>query len=554
MASESPFAVQLGTNYCPKDNEVLEIQALLVEPTLRLKNLDDEITELQKAIDKLVEEHTSLRGYVEAHQALISPVRRLPLDIIQEIFVACIPKHRNCVMSASEAPVLLGRICSSWRALSLTTPCLWASLHIVEPPRGRYGSSNTLVDEKVVQRLDTMKMWLGRSGQCPLSISLQSGPDYESPPGTPPTSRSKSGEFLQGLIPFVGRWQHILFRTPSFILDGMAHLTPADMPMLESVAFYPQQHHFPPRALNWENFGMLSCPRLTSFSTTGNSFKPESLPLRWQQLTALTIEGPTWETSMTTEATLQTLSQCSGLRSCKLIVDDRQFPPTANIESLHPAVELPFLHTLELDFGTVASSLLDRLSLPQLRDFALHGRANGIASFLSACARLECLRIASDSFTKASLLESLRALPPTMRHLTIQDITRGGMDISLVPPLDDDVLAALTPAPGLPACCPSLKTLTINYCTLISDAALLRFVTGRMESASGSEATLRRVDVQFNRRMMLDVMPTLQPFVDETELDVDIQYLPPVSTQFSPWQGLADAPSAWGFAPEYPVW
>ncbi|KAJ7634614.1 hypothetical protein FB45DRAFT_909361, partial [Roridomyces roridus] len=49
----------------------------------------------------------------------------------------CLPTHRNCVMDASEAPLLLGRISSAWRALSLATPRLWASLHIVdrgEPP------------------------------------------------------------------------------------------------------------------------------------------------------------------------------------------------------------------------------------------------------------------------------------------------------------------------------------------------------------------------------------------------------------------------------------
>ncbi|KAJ7796600.1 hypothetical protein B0H14DRAFT_3887487 [Mycena olivaceomarginata] len=463
MASESPFAAQLGTNYCPKDNEVLEIQALLVEPTLRLKNLDNEIAELQKAIDKLVEERDGLEVYVDAHKALISPARRLPLDIIQEIFVACIPKHRNCVMSASEAPVLLGRICSSWRALSLTTPRLWASLHIVEPPRERYGSPNTVVDEKVAQRLDTMKMWLGRSGQCPLSISLQSGPNYESPPGTPTTSHSRSGEFLQELISFVGRWQHIHFRTPSSILERIAHLTPADVPMLESVAFYPQQNQFPPRGLDWENFGMLS-----------------------------------------------------GV--------------AVSLGLLHLPVELPFLHTLELDFGTIPSNLLHRLSLLQLREFTLHGRIDAhhpIAPFFGVCTCLETLNIDSNSFTKTSLLESLRALPPTMRHLTVYDISPGS---PLTTSLDDDVLAALTPAPEPSAvCCPSLETLSIDFSSLISDEALLRFVTGRMASPGGSEPTLKRVDIQFNRRMTSDIMPTLKPFVEEIGLD-----------------GLADAPSPWG--------
>ncbi|KAJ6581969.1 hypothetical protein B0H19DRAFT_893223, partial [Mycena capillaripes] len=121
----SPFAARLGTNYCPKDEEILEIKTLLIEPYLRLKRLDDEIADLQRAIDKLAEERDGLGVFVEGHKALLSPVRRLPLDVIQEIFIACIPTHRNCVMSASEAPVLLGRICSSWRAISLSMPRLW---------------------------------------------------------------------------------------------------------------------------------------------------------------------------------------------------------------------------------------------------------------------------------------------------------------------------------------------------------------------------------------------------------------------------------------------
>ncbi|KAJ6478814.1 hypothetical protein C8R47DRAFT_631116 [Mycena vitilis] len=118
----SQFTARPGTNYCPKDEEVPEIQGLLVKFNIRLKHLDDEIADLQKATDKLAEERDSLGSYAAAHKALISPARRLPLDIIQEIFIACLPTHRNCVMSASEAPVLLGRICSAWRTISLSTP------------------------------------------------------------------------------------------------------------------------------------------------------------------------------------------------------------------------------------------------------------------------------------------------------------------------------------------------------------------------------------------------------------------------------------------------
>ncbi len=59
-----------------------EIRSPLVELTLRLNHLDDEITHLQEAIDKLAQERDSLGAYVAAHKAPVSPVRRLPLDII----------------------------------------------------------------------------------------------------------------------------------------------------------------------------------------------------------------------------------------------------------------------------------------------------------------------------------------------------------------------------------------------------------------------------------------------------------------------------------------
>ncbi|KAF8199990.1 hypothetical protein K438DRAFT_1516203, partial [Mycena galopus ATCC 62051] len=121
----SPFASRLGTNYCPEDTELPQIKALLVEPCLRLKGIDDEIAIMQKALKMLIEKRDALADYVAAHKALLSPLRRLPLDIIEEIFVACLPAHRNCVMSAQDAPVILGRVCSSWRSISLSTPRLW---------------------------------------------------------------------------------------------------------------------------------------------------------------------------------------------------------------------------------------------------------------------------------------------------------------------------------------------------------------------------------------------------------------------------------------------
>ncbi|KAJ7879470.1 hypothetical protein B0H14DRAFT_3772597, partial [Mycena olivaceomarginata] len=150
-----------------------------------------------------------LAAYVDAHK----PLFRLSAGSLESSrIVACLPTHRNCVMSASEAPVLLGRICSSWRAFSLSIPRLWARIHVVEPRPDPFNRPTASFDEKVAQRVQVTKMWLSRSGQCPLSISLESAPE-NSPPETE-VSSAASLQFLQVLVPFAPRWQHIHFTTP----------------------------------------------------------------------------------------------------------------------------------------------------------------------------------------------------------------------------------------------------------------------------------------------------------------------------------------------------
>ncbi|KAJ7252147.1 hypothetical protein B0H12DRAFT_962201, partial [Mycena haematopus] len=227
----SPFASKLDTNYCPVDEEVSEIHSLLVQPLSRLQDLDDRIADLQKAIDELTEERTSVKAYVDAHRALLSPARRLPLDMLQEIFVACLPTHRNCVMSASEPPVLLGRICSSWRTISLSTPCLWARLHIAEPSCPDLAMSLHVREHKLAQRVEITKAWLERSGQCPLSISLCGSPR----PNLAPPMYSNTSVLLQALIPFASRWLDISVTATSSDLDTLSTITENDVPMLKTL-------------------------------------------------------------------------------------------------------------------------------------------------------------------------------------------------------------------------------------------------------------------------------------------------------------------------------
>ncbi|KAJ7019210.1 hypothetical protein C8F04DRAFT_1148441 [Mycena alexandri] len=547
----SPFTSKLGTNYCPKDEELVEIKNLIIEPTLRLRRLDDEIVELQSALDKLAAERDSVEAFVDAHKALISPARRLPLDIIQEVFVACLPTHRNCVMSASEAPVLLGRICGLWRAISLSTPRLWSKIHIVEP---FHWLPSPLLEKKLAQRLETTKIWLERSGQCRLSISLECRTDGNDSSGYLPdhsTSAVTPGamQFLQALIPSSRRWRHIHFSAPLWMLwETMSHLREPDVPLLESVAIY---HNFRDDSAmgSLGPLEILRGARISSFATPGNSFVSTLLPLRWQQLTRLTIDGPPWNVGadLNSEAILRTVARCPELRFCRLGINDIE---NTEVHSQHPVVELPFLHTLELhcvgNMEPTVSFLLERISLPKLRSFTIRSSMDtqypgSLAPFFARSANLETLEIDSMAFSRASLIESLLGLPPTLRRLGIHNLNNRWGGIAAPPSLADETLAILTPAHGL-------QDLFINHCIDITDEALLRFVIARM---SDPHSMLLRIEVQFDRIMEADILPALKPFID-SGLNVSITHLVPVPVRFSPWHGLSDAPSSGDNYPQAP--
>jgi hypothetical protein len=109
------------------------------------------------------------------------------------------------------------------------------------------------------------------------------------------------------------------------------------------------------------------------------------------------------------------------------------------------------------------------------------------------------------------------------------------------PSLDNDALAILDVSLDRP--CLALQELVILNCRSVSDEALLHFITSRVP-------TLRRVNITFDREREVDILPSLQSSV-EAGLQIDITYISVAPPQFSPWQGLRDAPlvAPWTPAP-----
>ncbi|KAJ7634702.1 hypothetical protein FB45DRAFT_909603 [Roridomyces roridus] len=536
---ESPFSEILWTNHCPTDDEAPTIQSLLTEASLRLKEVNDEIQEMWRAYHKLLMKHYNLQCYIDSHTALLSPIRRMPQEILQEIFIACLPTRRDCVMSAEEAPILLGRVCRAWRTLTLNTPRLWASLHIVDHGiRPKSDSDNDEFSDytEPVENprsslvADVAQTWLERSGQCPLSISLQCDSGAEPTPS-----------LLQLLLSLAHRWQHIRFVVQNGFLQQMMELTAGDVPQLQSIVLQQHRQWFEPGQAppSWHSMRALRGPNVTDVTVRGSHIAFSKLGVEWSQLTALSnlrIDGVKNDSNhrLSMEEALTALSRCPQLRTLALELDDLG---AANSEGY--LVEHLLLESLSLS-GSVKTcgSLLDLLAVPQIKVLSLdlrvrffadssmpseHSHVQTLVRFVSTLHSLESLTINTYQFSSSAVCEILRSVTPDLQYLHIQSFVLGG-----------DVFTAMTPTTELPSLLPLLRDFQLDGDAQVSDETLQQFIIARA-------STLKRVKVNFMRKMKVDLRAELYHLTSDG-LDLSVTYRPPSFETFSPWEGLPDAP------------
>ncbi|KAJ6607799.1 hypothetical protein B0H10DRAFT_1745413, partial [Mycena sp. CBHHK59/15] len=119
----------LHTNFVPSDDECRRIRDLVVAPMKELEDTAEEIARLRATFAQLTRKRDRLAEFIDSHLALVSGARRLPHDIMQEIFTASLP-HDHASMTCTESPLLLTHICMEWRSLALSMPRLWTSLQL----------------------------------------------------------------------------------------------------------------------------------------------------------------------------------------------------------------------------------------------------------------------------------------------------------------------------------------------------------------------------------------------------------------------------------------
>ncbi|KAJ7724942.1 hypothetical protein DFH07DRAFT_971058 [Mycena maculata] len=463
----SPYEDILHTNTVPSDAECQKIRDLLVGPRAEIAALTDEIVATQAWLDELTRKRAVLTEFVDAHLELVSPIRRLPLDIVQEIFLACLPSGQNSTITEYDAPLLLCHICHSWRSVAFSTPGLWASIHIVVPSKDRMLS------------MDTVNKWLSKSGVLPLSISVTS-------------MEQNVSILLHTLIRFSFRWEHSKFTFPTYdSLSPLASVTPADVPILRTVAIECFRRAFQ-SAPEWSNVSFMSNPSVHSASITArDTAQIPSLPLRWEQLRRLSFR----DVLLTSDVALDIVQKCSLLETfsvTNLYVADRnggnlfQFLVTPNLTCLEYVAfsselgcipllsSTPSLQRLSLHGSRVSTtSLLEALSLvPTLRDLLVLGEPLSEATpdplFISSlvrtdtvlCPDLEEITLSFRAMPDQRLLDFIQVRTHLGRLTTIHVHLRRPREIDIIPFLQPQIGAGHKIA--LDYECPA--TMSVHYC------------------------------------------------------------------------------------------
>ena len=583
----SPFTSRLNSNYVPTDSESLEIQTLLKLPTSRLEELSTQLHELDDQSTQLRNEHSSLLLFISKHRALISLIRKLPINILQEIFIACLPAAHNAVMSRWEPPILLTQICSSWRKVALATPRLWKSIHIAVPGN-RSGSSREHPSaaprrvELIHRRSEAVLEWLSRSATCPLDISLGQLDRFGD------STLDGFDKIIDYLIRFSERWRNIRFSAPSIALLPVAALPPSKVPLLETLFLNclictggQQQHDYrrDPRSI-WMTSGVLKAPKLRelwlhsmwlSLQRLRNPEDLTRLPINWSQLTNISlIEGMfsgAGQFSLTVPRAYKLLSLCPNLITCRLeigmTITYEEEPP---LETTAALISLPFLTSLLVVENSSLSGLFTLLRLPSLSciEFrtTIRFTYQATTSLLSLLTHSHnTIQLIADTrfFMRKDFIKCLR-LCPLLKSLSIRKSTTiypHSIPITLhsLFRIDDAFLKLFIESSNDDDdegyLCPHLEDFEISIDTAFSETTLLQFVKKKNGDSNNSNssntglARLKRLSVVFYCRPQSDISinQELEPYEQATGLVATITY--PPTAFFSAFGGLP------GYLPSY---
>ncbi|KAJ6595151.1 hypothetical protein DFH09DRAFT_1024997, partial [Mycena vulgaris] len=129
------LAQLLTRNDVPQLFEIQSVLQVISDSQGRLNLLDAQIESVQATLAQLARDREETAGCLRQHKAIISPVRRVPPELLCEIFSLTLPwKKMFNDIEVLQSPWRLGHVCAPWRDAAIGYPPLWRVLEIQNSP------------------------------------------------------------------------------------------------------------------------------------------------------------------------------------------------------------------------------------------------------------------------------------------------------------------------------------------------------------------------------------------------------------------------------------
>ncbi|KAJ7026876.1 hypothetical protein C8F04DRAFT_1008707 [Mycena alexandri] len=465
FADEPRILEMLRANNAPANNsELAHFRGLVDEGRLELARYDAEVGRIEIILDELLLQRGSLARHVDRYKSVVAPVRRLPPELLIEIFGLC---GHPCAADLNLLP--LSQVCSYWRRIAVGTPILWSHIDLDVALWRRSG----LTSKTLLGRLDSS---LQRGGSLPLTlqVDLQRDDPYDI-------------SIVKTLVKHSARWRYLSF---SGELESLGFLTSVnvDLPLLESLSIsdvgeFEVVLNFFERAAG-----------LRDFTFEGDVSRIPTI--HWEHLQSfqyrdiggvLDLSGP-----------LSLMCRLSaGAKFCAVLdtsSTDILFPDSpqivSNVGSFSLALHIQPFHD---HITGVLREIFGAITLPRVQHLTLHHQwytpapTWNQASFFDFASRSSLhtnliqldLRII---ISEDELLQCLVVLP-LLQHLTIADSEHHG-NPSLV---TDHLLRRLAWISDENCLIPRLHSFTCTSLRTFTDEALLEFLTSRLVPRPRSE-------------------------------------------------------------------
>ncbi|KAF7371150.1 F-box domain-containing protein [Mycena sanguinolenta] len=327
----------LNTNEPPDDSDMAFIHSVISKSSVRLAFLDDKIVKLRETVKKLEDERVSLAVFQTENRRVLSPSRRIPSEVLGEIFSWTLPSIGNALsvdtFNIARSPWLLTHVSSRWRAVSISIPSLWSRIIIDYSEDTEIGPTN--------YPLNLAKTLVQRAQK--LTIHFY---------GCSETESSRQIQMLEFILQHSSHWEELSLGITSTMLPFVA-------------AFHGQVSSLKRLWIQWEHDLLMLDPTISSIDCFQSAFSlldfgvrqyiPVPVPVH--QLTRYHGDG-------FLEEQLDVLELASGLVEARINITGHRIPLSDE------AVELPSLRRLYVTYAAV----LHNLKAPALEGLAVRKR------------------------------------------------------------------------------------------------------------------------------------------------------------------------------------